>query len=131
VIWEQVLEVAAEQTTAVLDEVRRAIGQGSDGVGGLAPVAAALQRSQVRTLVVADTFLADDARHLQAGDAPTDLATDAASLVSSDAREVPAARALVRAAVLTDAEIFVAADDALPEPDCAALLRYADASTGH
>lgn len=127
-VWEQVLEVAAEQTTAVVDDVRRAVGQASDGAAGLEEVCRALQRSQVENLVLGESFLDSD-RTVYAGSAPTDVAVTEDGLVAGHGKGVPAVDGLLRAAVTSGATVTVAADSALPGEGCAAKLRYADAAT--
>lgn len=127
-VWEQVLEVAAERTTAVLDDVRRAVGQGSDGAAGLDEVCRALQRSQVDTLVLAESFLDGNAQ-VSVGEAETDVALSESVLAGDKGKMVPAVDGLLRAAAASDAQVAVAADSAVPGDGVAAKLRYADAAT--
>lgn len=128
-VWQHVLEAAAEQTSAVVEDVRRAVGQASDGASGLAEVCRALQRSQVDTLVLGESFLDRADAQVFAGTEPTDVATAADGLVAGSGEQVPAVDGLLRAAVASDAAVIVAADPALPGDGCAARLRYSDAST--
>lgn len=128
VIAEQVLEAAAEVTTSALEEARRAIGQGSDGAGGLEEVCRALQRSQVDTLLLGEKLL-DAGSTLHVGPTPTEVAVSVDGIAEGPVNAARAADALIRAAVATGARVLVAADDALPAPDVVATLRYADAAT--
>jgi hypothetical protein len=129
VVAEQVLAVAAEATTRVLDEARRGLGQGSDAAGGLPAVCRALQRRQVAALVIGDNLLDDSGREVWVGDTPSDVAADGRDVASGEPQRRTAADALVHAAVDNAADVVVAADGALGEADCVAVLRYSDAST--
>jgi hypothetical protein len=112
-----VAQRAARQDSQRFGEWHRLQAHGR-GAEGLAAVAAAL-----RDGLAAEVFVSrqpQQNQHVWAGPAPTDIATAAADLrdrgVSEPVR-VPADRALIRAAVSTDAELrFLPAATAQPMP---------------
>lgn len=121
-----------------LDRFRQEQGRGEDAVTSLEDVVAVLQRGQVAELVLGEPAagsagpLAD--RQLWVGDGPLELALgrdDLAAIgASGEARQMPAAVALVRAAVGQDAGLTFADDGAVDLVDgVGALLRWRDEST--
>lgn len=127
-VREQVLQVAAEKVTDVLDQVRRGLGQGSDAAGGLDAVCQALQRGQADTLVVAEGLLEAE-RKVWIGETLTEVAVEQSGIADGKGEQVSAIDGLMRAAAGAATAVLVAADPALPEQDCVASLRYADPST--
>jgi hypothetical protein len=93
-------------------------------------VVEALRKGQIETLVLADE---PDDEKLYVGGSPLELGTaqaDMEALGVRDAHTVPADRALLAAAVASDAGVVVLPRAALPGGiPVAAILRYTDAST--
>jgi hypothetical protein len=119
---------------AVLDRFREAQGRGEGAVTALDDVIEVLRRGQVDELVVqVDADRLGD-RELWVGPEPLQLATDEADLaalgVTEGALRLPAAAALLRAAVGQDAGVTFAEDGAADLVDgVGALLRWSDDST--
>jgi hypothetical protein len=113
----------------VLDRLAQDRGQGR-AVSGVRDVVDALRRAQVETLLLSDT--AADAR-VVVGEDPLLLAVEASELADLGATattEVPADRALIRAATGSGARVVALPAEALTEEDgVAALLRFVDDST--
>jgi hypothetical protein len=123
---------AAEHLMAAVERFegeRANRGRAAEGIG---PVAAALRRAQVDTLLVADRPEGADAR-LWIGPEPTQLATspdELRDLGVAGPEPDRADAALIRALVATDGELLVTPPDGLPaKSGLAALLRYVDDST--
>ncbi|WP_448613308.1 baeRF2 domain-containing protein [Modestobacter sp. URMC 112] len=133
VIDERVAELVAEHEAAevarVLEQVEAASAHGL-ALTGTAAVVEALRKAQVETLVLADQ---PDDEQLSIGTSPLEIGTgaeDMAALGVTDAVRVPAERALLRAAVGSDAAVVVVPRSAMPgDVPVAAVLRYTDAST--
>lgn len=124
------LQRALRERTRVLDRLGAAGGHGR-AVAGVGDVVAAVRRSQVDTLVLAD----DPSSTLSAwiGPEPLQLGLDEDELsamgVSTPQRDRLDA-ALVRALAATDASLLTVPPDDLTLPDgIAALLRYTDEAT--
>jgi release factor family 2 len=133
VIDERVAELVAEHEAAedakVLEQIEAASAHGL-AVTGTALVVEALRKAQVETLVLADEPSGEE---LLIGLSPLEIGVDAddmSALGVTDAARVPADRAMVRAAVGSDAQVVVVPQAALPGGiPAAAVLRYTDAST--
>ena len=133
VIDQRVEELIAENDAAeqakVIEQINAASAHGL-AVTGTALVVEALRKAQVETLVLAEE---PDDEQLLIGTDPLLIGVsqeDLAALGVSDAARVPADRALVRAAVGSDADVVVVPRSALPgDIPVAAVLRYTDAST--
>ena len=99
-------------------------------VTGTASVVEALRKSQVETLVLADQ---PDDEKLLVGPSPLILGTeqgDMDALGVQEVQSVPAERALIAAAVASDAGLVVVPRSAMPgDIPVAAVLRYTDDST--
>ncbi|HEU5160517.1 MAG TPA: Vms1/Ankzf1 family peptidyl-tRNA hydrolase [Streptosporangiaceae bacterium] len=124
---------AAEHVMAAVarfEEERAHRGREAEGLG---PVAAALRRGQVGTLLLADNADAED--RLWIGPEPGHVATSPDELSELGVAEPATDRAdaaLVRALVATDGDLLVTPPDGLDaESRVAALLRYVDESTPH
>ncbi|WP_300266751.1 Vms1/Ankzf1 family peptidyl-tRNA hydrolase [Microbacterium sp.] len=105
-------ELESHHDEAVADASDRAdVDNGRRGAHGIPEIVAALQQAQVETLLL-DARLAESDQLLDALEAPPWVGSDDDLDVGIVAR-VPAAEALVRAAILTDARILIAGD----EPD--------------
>ncbi|HEX5598782.1 MAG TPA: Vms1/Ankzf1 family peptidyl-tRNA hydrolase [Micromonosporaceae bacterium] len=122
-----IAEVAAQHTRSALDRYGQQEGLGD----GLEPVVAALQRSQVDTLLIVDD--PSSTATLWIGPDPTDIgmtADELRALAVPDPVEVRADAALLRALSATDASIALVDPDEAPLRDgIGAVLRYADAAT--
>ena len=119
---------AAEQAT-VVEQVNAASAHGL-AVTGTALVVEALRKAQVETLVLADQ---PDDEQVFIGLSPLEIGVsqeDMAALGVTDAAQVPADRALLRAAVGSSAQVVVVPRAAMPgDIPVAAVLRYTDDST--
>ena len=126
---ELVAEHEAHDQAQAVEQVEAASAHGL-AVTGTAAVVEALRKAQVETLVLADQ--PDDER-LFVGREPLLIGTaagDLAALGVDDAEQVPADRALLRAAVGSDAAVVVVPRAAMPgDAPVAAVLRYTDAAT--
>jgi ribosomal protein L7Ae-like RNA K-turn-binding protein len=133
VIDERVAELIAEHEAAedatVLEQIEAASAHGL-ALTGTALVVEALRKAQVETLVLADE---PDDEQLMIGLSPLEIGVDAddmAALGVTDAAQVPADRALLRAAVGSNAGVVIVPRAAMPGGiPVAAVLRYTDAST--
>ncbi|MCZ2403794.1 hypothetical protein IV498_11500 [Paenarthrobacter sp. Z7-10] len=122
---ERIAEVVARRQQEILDKLAEQDGQPNAlAVTGLGAAVHALQQAQVEILLLDDTALTE--RTLLALDAEPWVATaPEEALDAAVLGEVPAATALLRAAMLTDAEIAVVPPGALPGGGAlAALLRW-------
>jgi hypothetical protein len=126
---ELVAENEGAETAKVLEQVEAASAHGL-ALTGTAPVVEALRKAQVETLVLTEEP-ADE--QLYIGTAPLELGgsqEDMAALGVPDAAQVPAERALLRAAVGSNAGVVVVPRSAMPGGvPVAAVLRYTDDST--
>ncbi|WP_369133095.1 Vms1/Ankzf1 family peptidyl-tRNA hydrolase [Modestobacter sp. I12A-02662] len=133
VIDQRVEELVAENDAAeqarVLEQVEAATAHGL-ALTGTAPVVEALRKAQVETLVLADEP-GDEQLYIGTGPLEIGLSQeDMAALGVTDAAQVPADRALLRAAVGSNAGVVVVPRSALPDgAPVAAVLRYTDDST--
>jgi hypothetical protein len=133
VIDQRVEELIAENDAAeqanVVEQINAASAHGL-AVTGTALVVEALRKAQVETLVLAEE---QDDEQLLVGTSPLEIGVsteDMAALGVSDAARVPVERALLRAAVGSDAGVVVLPRSAMPgDIPVAAVLRYTDAST--
>ena len=133
VIDQRVEELVAENEAAeqakVVEQVNAAAAHGL-AVTGTALVVEALRKAQVETLVLAEE---PDDEQLYVGTAPLEIgvgADDMTALGVTDAAQVPADRALLRAAVGSNAGVVVVPRSAMPgDIPVAAVLRYTDDST--
>jgi hypothetical protein len=132
-VFRRAAELAAEfearDDAQVAERIESASAHGLS-VTGTASVVEALRKGQVETLVLADR---PDEEELLVGESPLELGTgqgDMEALGVRDAHRIPADRALVAAAVASDAGVVVLPRAALPgDIPVAAILRYTDAST--
>src|SRR3712207_6702766 len=119
---------AAEQA-GVVEQIESASAHGL-AVTGTALVVEALRKAQVETLVLAEE---QDDEQLFVGTSPLEIGVsqeDMAALGVTDAARVPVERALVRAAVGSNAGVVVVPRAAMPgDIPVAAVLRYTDDST--
>jgi hypothetical protein len=126
---ELVAEHEAHEQARAVEQVEAASAHGL-AVTGTAAVVEALRKAQVETLVLADQ---PDSEQLSVGSSPLEIGSgpqDLAALGVTDGTRVPADRALLRAAVGSDAGVVVVPRAALPDDvPVAAVLRYTDAST--
>ena len=126
---ELVAEHEAHDQAQAVEQVEAASAHGL-AVTGTAAVVEALRKAQVETLVLADQ---PDDEQLHVGREPLLIgmaADDLAALGVDDAEQVPADRALLRAAVGSDAAVVVVPRAAMPgDAPVAAVLRYTDAAT--
>jgi hypothetical protein len=126
---ELVAEHEAHDEANAVEQVQAAGAHGL-AVTGTADVVEALRKAQVETLVLADR--SDDER-LFVGSEPLLIGLAAGELAAigvDDAEQVPADRALLRAAVGSDAAVVVVPRAAMPDDvPVAAVLRYTDAAT--
>jgi hypothetical protein len=124
-----VAEHEAHDEAQAVEQVEAASAHGL-AVTGTAAVVEALRKAQVETLVLADQ---PDDEQLLVGASPLEIgvaAEDMTALGVADADRVPAERALLRAAVGSDAAVVVVPRAAMPgDVPVAAVLRYTDAST--
>ncbi|MGX5656911.1 baeRF2 domain-containing protein [Geodermatophilus nigrescens] len=124
--------VAENEARDEADAVEKISSAGAHGlaVTGTANVVEALRKAQVETLVLAEP--ADD-EELLVGGSPLELGVaqaDVDALGVQEARSVPAERALLAAAVASDAGVVVVPRAAMPgDIPVAAILRYTDDST--
>ena len=133
VIDQRVEELIAENDAAeqagVIEQIASASAHGL-AVTGTALVVEALRKAQVETLVLAEE---QDDEQLYVGTSPLELGVsseDMAALGVTDAAQVPAERALLRAAVGSNAGVVVVPRSAMPgDIPVAAVLRYTDDST--
>ncbi|SNS43911.1 hypothetical protein SAMN06893096_104121 [Geodermatophilus pulveris] len=126
---ELVAEYEAHDEADAVEKIQSAAAHGL-AVTGTPSVVEALRKSQVETLVLADR---PDDEELVVGPDPLLLGTgqgDMEALGVQDAQSVPADRALVAAAVASDAGVVVVPRSAMPgDIPVAAILRYTDDST--
>ena len=126
---ELVAEHEAHEEADAVEKIQSAAAHGL-AVTGTAPVVEALRKSQVETLVLADQ---PDDEKLLVGPSPLLLGTkqgDMEALGIQEVHSVPAERALVAAAVASDAGVVVVPRSAMPgDIPVAAVLRYTDEST--
>jgi hypothetical protein len=126
---ELVAENDAAEQAKVIEQIDAASAHGL-AVTGTAPVVEALRKAQVETLVLAEE---QDDEQLFVGSSPLELGVsseDLAALGVTDAAQVPVERALLRAAVGSNAGVVVVPRSALPgDIPVAAILRYTDDST--
>jgi Bacterial archaeo-eukaryotic release factor family 2 len=133
VIDQRVEELIAENDAAeqaqVIEQINAASAHGL-AVTGTALVVEALRKAQVETLVLAEE---QDDEQLFVGTSPLEIGVgseDMAALGVTDAAQVPAERALLRAAVGSSAQVVVLPRAAMPgDIPVAAVLRYTDDST--
>jgi phenylpyruvate tautomerase PptA (4-oxalocrotonate tautomerase family) len=128
-VEELVAENDAAEQTEVIEQIASASAHGL-AVTGTALVVEALRKAQVETLVLAEE---PDDEQLYVGATPLELGVsseDMAALGVTDAAQVPAERALLRAAVGSNAGVVVVPRPAMPgDIPVAAILRYTDEST--
>jgi hypothetical protein len=126
---ELVAEHEARSVAQAVEQVQAAAAHGLS-VTGLEPVVEALRKSQVETLVLADR---SDDESLFVGGSPLEVGVhkeDMEALGAQEVEMVPADRALVAAAVASNAAVTVVPRSAMPgDIPVAAVLRYTDAST--
>ena len=126
---ELVAEHEAHGQAQAVEQVQAASAHGL-AVSGTAQVVEALRKAQVETLVLAGQV---DDEQLLVGSDPLQIGADDADMTAlgvSDAERIPADRALLRAAVASDAAVVVVPRTAMPgDVPVAAVLRYTDAST--
>jgi hypothetical protein len=126
---ELVAEHEARDDADLVEKLEAASAHGLS-VTGTASVVEALRKGQVETLVLADQ---PDDEQLLVGGSPLELGVQQADMTALGVQEshaVPADRALVAAAVASDAAVAVLPRAALPgDIPVAAILRYTDAST--
>jgi len=128
-VQELLAEHEAAQDAEVLEQVSAASAHGL-ALTGTALVVEALRKAQVETLVLAEE---QDDEQLFVGSSPLELgmsSEDMAALGVSDAAQVPVERALLRAAIGSNAGVVVVPRAAMPgNIPVAAVLRYTDNST--
>jgi len=126
---ELVAEHEAREIARVVEQIEGAAAHGL-ALTGTAPVVEALRKSQVETLVLADE---QDDEKLLVGSSPLELGvsqSDMEALGSQEVHSEPGERALIAAAVASNAGVVVVPRTALPgDIPVAAVLRYTDAST--
>jgi hypothetical protein len=126
---ELVAEHEAHEEVDTVEKVQAAAAHGL-AVTGTASVVEALRKSQVETLVLADQ---PDDEELLVGPSPLLLGVDRGDMEALGVQEVhsvPADRALLAAAVASDAGVVVVPRSAMPgDIPVAAVLRYTDDST--
>ena len=126
---ELVAEHEAHEEADTVEKVQAAAAHGL-AVTGTASVVEALRKSQVETLVLADQ---PDDEELRVGPSPLLLGVeqgDMEALGVQEVHSVPADRALLAAAVASDAGVVVVPRSAMPgDIPVAAVLRYTDDST--
>lgn len=127
-VAEAVAERVARDELDVLERFAEARGRGEGAAEGLQAVVAALQRSQVDTLVLTRGF-DDSDRRLGYGDGPTQVAVDDADLDAMGVdrqRHGPVVDVTLRAAVGSGAQVVVVSDDVeqAPAEGIGALLRF-------
>lgn len=114
--------LALEERTALDRLAQETASTGGLGEVGLGAVVHALQQSQVDTLLVSQSLLADRTL-LALATEPWVATAPEETLGATVVGHVPAADALVRAAMLTDAKVLALGDQELPQ-GVAALLRW-------
>ena len=107
--------------TAALDHLNKR--SGDDSAFGVGPVVTALQQAQADSLILDVEQLGDRTLHALASE-PWIAAAPEDALDADDLGVVPAALALVRAALLTDATVVFASDGDLSTAPVAAALRW-------
>ena len=126
---ELVGENEAAESARVLEQIESASAHGL-AVTGTALVVEALRKAQVETLVLADQ---PDDEQLYVGATPLEIGVsieDLSALGSTETSAVPAERALLAAAVGSNAGVVVVPRSAMPgDIPVAAVLRYTDDST--
>jgi hypothetical protein len=126
---ELVAEHEAHEQARVVEQVEAAAAHGLS-VTGTPLVVDVIRKNQVETLVLADP---QDDDTLLVGDSPLELGVDQGEMEAFGVREpqaVPADRALLAAAVATEAGVVVLPRAAMPgDIPVAAVLRFTDAST--
>jgi hypothetical protein len=126
---ELVAEHEAREIAKVVEQVEAASAHGLS-VTGTALVVEAMRKNQVETLVLAGE---QDDDELLVGGSPLELGVDQRDMEALGVQEVhsvPADRALIAAAVATDAGVVVLPRSAMPgDIPVAAVLRFTDAST--
>src|SRR3954449_9554817 len=126
---ELVAEHEAHAKAQAVEQIEAASAHGLS-LTGTALAVEALRKNQVETLVLADP---PDDETLYVGGSPLELGVDQGDLEALGSQEihaVPAERALVAAAVATNAGVVVLPRAAMPgDIPVAAVLRYTDAST--
>jgi hypothetical protein len=124
-----VAEHEGRQCEQVLEQIQAAAAHGLS-VTGTPLVVEALRKNQVETLVLADP---PDEERLLVGSDPLQLGMsqeDMDALAVQEVHSVPADRALLAAAVATNAGVTVLPRSAMPgDIPVAAVLRFTDAST--
>jgi hypothetical protein len=128
-VEELVAENEAAEQAKVIEQINAASAHGL-ALTGTALVVEALRKAQVETLVLAEE---PDDEQLFIGTSALEIGVsqeDMAALGVTDAAQVPADRALLRAAVGSNAGVVVVPRSALPgDIPVAAVLRYTDDST--
>jgi hypothetical protein len=128
-VEELIAENDAAEQAEVVEQIQAASAHGL-ALTGTALVVEALRKAQVETLVLAEE---PDDEQLLIGLSPLEIGVDEADMAAlgvTDAARVPADRALLRAAVGSNAGVVVVPRSALPgDIPVAAVLRYTDAST--
>jgi hypothetical protein len=125
---ELIAEHEARECADVLEQVQAARAHGLS-VSGTRPVVEVLRKSQVETLVLVDEPRDDT---LLVGRSPLELGVDQHDMdaLGTHGEVVPADRALLAAAVASNAGVVVVPRSAVPDDvPVAAVLRYTDAST--
>jgi len=125
---ELVAEHEARECAQVLEQIQAAGAHGLSVTGTPATVEA-LRKSQVETLVLTDE---PGDETLLVGNSPLELGVDQQDMdaLGVQGETVPADRALLAAAVASNAAVVMVPSSAMPaETPVAAVLRYTDAST--
>jgi len=125
---ELVAEYEAREIAQTVDQVEGAAAHGLS-VRGQEPVVEALRKGQVETLVLADE---QEDGTLLVGRSPIELGVNQHDMdaLGVHGEAVPADRALLAAAVASNAAVVVLPRAAMPDgASVAAVLRYTDAST--
>ena len=125
---ELVAEYEAREDARAIEQLQAAAAHGLS-VTGTAAVVEALRKGQVETMVVADE---PDDGTLLVGGSPLELGVNQQDMdaLGTHGEAVPADRALLAAAVASDAGVVMVPRSAMPdEGPVAAVLRYTDAST--
>jgi peptide subunit release factor 1 (eRF1) len=120
-------EVAAEETTALIENFHMERGQGDRAADGADVVLEALRLAQVEVLLIADE--PDDDRTAWFGPAPEHVGMrrddlEAFGVDAGDLREARLADVLVRGTLGTGGGIRVVPRDAGPKDDIGAILRW-------
>lgn len=123
-IDKRVAECIAQRQTQLLERLNNQKGrQHPESVEGIGAVVSSLQQAQVDTLLL-DSAALDGHRLLALGAEPWTALVDGETAGAPVLGEVPAPSSLLRAAVLTDAEVAVFPSGALESGPVAALLRW-------